>query len=422
MNYRIATAMKSACRVFLICLCAGALFAQSRSVDPGLIAHEWGTFTSVAGSDGQAVEWLPLSLNELTFEKTAGSAEGVWRSKELPNFVEHLHWAAFKQGLRGTVRMETPVLYFYSSRDLTLSVQVKFLKGLITEWYPHATTPPVNGGLDDAALYRKGAADGSISWNAVAVRPAAVASFPRDLADDNNPYYAARATSSAPLRVAGPSADQKEKFLFYRGVSLFTVPVSARFTQEGNLLVRNSLDQGIPSIIWFEHRGDRVGYRIGDALQNEAEVVLESPELTATIESLSGDLEDILVARGLYRDEAYAMIQTWRNHWFEEGSRLFYIVPARFVDTVLPLTVTPAPAQSVRVFVGRLELVSPATQRTVAEALAANDNATLEKYGRFLEPILNILKENHRAAKKQALGSTSPPCPVDAAGPAMAKR
>jgi hypothetical protein len=84
--------------------------------------------------------------------------------------------------------------------------------------------------------------------------------------------------------------------------------------------------------------------------------------------------------------------------------------------------VTPAPAQTVRVCVGRLELISPATQRTVAEALAANDNATLEKYGRFLEPILNTLKENDRAAKKQVLGSTSPPCPVEDAKPAIAKR
>ncbi len=420
MNYAIATATKSILPVFMVCLCAGALFAQSRTVDPGLTAHEWGTFTSVAGSDGQAMEWVPLSSQELAFDQKTFTADGGWRSKELPSFVEHLHWMiALKQGLSGTVRMETPVLYFYSSHDLTLSVQVKFLKGLITEWYPHATTPPVGSGLEDVALYKKGAADGSVSWNAVAVRPGLAADFPRDLADDNNPYYAARATSSAPLRVAGAVADQQEKFLFYRGVSLFAVPISARFTAEGNLLVRNSLEEGISSIIWFEHRGDRVGYRISDALQNET--TLEPPELTATVESLSRDLEDILVARGLYRDEAYAMIQTWRNHWFEEGSRLFYIVPPRFVDTVLPLTVTPAPAQTVRVFVGRLELISPATQKAVAAALASNDNATLEKYRRFLEPILKTIQEN-RGAKKQVSGFASPPCPVDATGPATAKR
>ena len=38
-----------------------------------------------------------------------------------------------------TVRMETPVLYFYSARKTTVSVAVDFPKGLITEWYPHAS-------------------------------------------------------------------------------------------------------------------------------------------------------------------------------------------------------------------------------------------------------------------------------------------
>jgi hypothetical protein len=357
------------------------------------------------------MEWLPVNLNEFTFDEKASSQEAVWHSKELPSFVEHLHWGAFKAGLRGTVRMETPVLYFYSSHEATLSVKVRFSKGLITEWYPHATAPPVDGGLDDATLYRKGATDGSISWDAVTLRPGRTPTLPRDSADNNNPYYAARATSSTSLRVASVTGDQQEKFLFYRGVSRFSVPVSATFTGEGALVVRNSLQEGIPAVIWFERRGDRVGYRVSDALENEA--VLEPPELTSSVDSLSAELEHILVAQGLYPDEAYAMIQTWRNHWFEEGNRLFYIVPPRFVDSVLPLAINPAPAETVRVFVGRLELFSLATQKTVAAALAANDESTLQKYGRFLEPILQMIRQNNLEVKKQLSGTPSPRCPVD---------
>jgi hypothetical protein len=46
------------------------------------------------------------------------------------------------------------------------------------------------------------------------------------------------------------------------------------------------------------------------------------------------------------------------------------------------------------VFVGRLELVTSTTQRKVAEAIARNDRPTLEKYGRFLQPIVGrILAE-----------------------------
>ena len=69
--------------------------AQKVDVDSGLIAHEWGTFTSIAGETGQAVEWLPLNS-----------------PSELPNFVEHFRGTGFKVGLGGTIRMETPVLYF----------------------------------------------------------------------------------------------------------------------------------------------------------------------------------------------------------------------------------------------------------------------------------------------------------------------
>src|SRR5215831_10963613 len=342
---------KSVSGLLLIGLWAGALLAQARPVDPGLTAHEWGTFTSIAGSNGQPVEWQP----------------GIrpWDAQQLPNFVEHLNFGVFKQGLPAVVRMETPVLYFYSSHAVNLSVQVAFSKGLITEWYPHAVAPEADGGIKDADIYRKHTANGSISWDSVTVQPGLAADFPVDPAPKSkmadvslagssikeNHYYAARQTSAVPLTVHTRTGDQHERFLFYRGVSMLPVPITARFTGEGNLALKNSLQHAIPSIIWFERRGARVGYRISEGIPEEAESVLEPPQLTAEVESLYGDLEDILVARGLYRDEAHAMVETWRSSWFEEGSRLFYIVPQQFVDSILPLTITPAPAQTLRVFV-----------------------------------------------------------------------
>ena len=89
------------------------------------------------------------------------------------------------------------------------------------------------------------------------------------------------------------------------------------------------------------------------------------------------------------------MIETWKDSWFEEGSRLIYIVPRSFIDKVLPLTIDPAPEQIVRVFVGRLEIVTPATAMAVRTAVARNDEATLSKYGRFLEPILQTVGQGH---------------------------
>lgn len=357
------------------------LRAQSAAPDSSLSVHEWGTFTSIADKDGHAAEWLPLT-----------------GSTDLPGFVEHFRNAGFKGGLRGTVRMETPVLYFYSPRDLTVSVQVAFSKGLITEWYPRASQVTPDAAVGDASLYQK-RGDGSISWDSVRLEPGPNAAFPRETRDNGNHYYAARETSATPLRVKTPAGDQHEKFLFYRGVSVFSVPVAATFAADGKLLVKNLTKTEIPSVVLFERRGEKVGYRISGSLQNEA--ALDAPQLTSTVDSLYGDLEEILVARGLYRDEAHAMLETWRNSWFEEGSRVFYIVPPGFVDSILPLSIHPAPAQTVRVFVGRLEVVSPATEKAVRTALAKHDEVTLGKYSRFLEPIMAMIKDTDNAQARQ---------------------
>jgi hypothetical protein len=353
------------------CFAAVLLYPRATatgSVDPGLTAHEWGTFTSVAGQDGQALEWSPLI-----------------GSTDLPGFVEHFRNAGFKLGLRGTVRMETPVLYFYSSREETVSVNVSLANGIITEWYPRASRVAPTSGFRDASLKQE-RVEGSIAWDSVTIIPSLREEFPKEGHDSH--YYAARMTSSAPLRVKTDTGDQHEKFLFYRGVANFSVPVSARLAA-AELLVENRGSEEIPATILFERRGERVGYRIGGAVRQQA--TLAPPELNGNIDDLGRDLEGLLVAQGLYQNEAHAMVETWRTSWFEEGSRLFYIGPAKFVNDVVPLAIHPAPAQVVRVFVGRLELVTPATQRAVERAFATHDNSTLRKYDRFLEPILQTM-------------------------------
>jgi hypothetical protein len=287
--------------------------------------------------------------------------------------------------------METPVLYFYDSREETVSVSVAFSKGVITEWYPHASRVEPSGNLYGDALREQGAS-GTIAWDSLTLAPNARPDFPRE--GRNSHYYAARMTSSTPLRVKTVAGEQQEKFLFYRGVSTFSLPLSAVLDAEGKLTVKNRGDQEIPATILFERRGDKVGYRIGGPLQEEA--ILDAPELTSSIDELGRDLEGILVAQGLYQDEAHAMVETWRNSWFEEGSRLLYIVPPEFVHDVLPLSIHPMPAQTVRVFVGRLQLVTPATEKEVETAFAAHDLATLKAYGHFLESILATMVKKEK--------------------------
>jgi hypothetical protein len=337
----------------------------------GLTVHEWGTFTSVAGADGRAVEWSPQT-----------------DSTDLPGFVEHLRTPQFKLGLRGTVRMETPVLYFYDSHEEQVSVKVHFANGLITEWYPRAShvEPPSSADPQDWKLFL-GNTDGSIAWDGITVAPRQRAEFLQDARSSH--YYAARLTSASPLLVRTPAGEQQEKFLFYRGVSSFSVPVAAQLTPDGKTQIQNRAEEEIPNVILFERRGESAGYRMGGAVLSAA--TLEPPELNGNVDELGRELEGILVAQGLYQDEAHAMVETWRDSWFEEGSRLIYIVPPSFVNRILQLSIHPVPAQTARVFVGRMELVTPATERAVENAFATHNRAALQKYGRFLEPILHTM-------------------------------
>jgi len=380
-----------ACAILAFALAALPLLfrAQTPPSDPALTAHEWGTFTSIAGKDGHAAEWLPLT-----------------GSTDLPAFVEHFQGANFKLGLRGTVRMETPVLYFYTNHPTTLSVHVSFAQGLITEWYPHADRVEPVGLQTQARMVaylnewsrQQKQPDSSISWDSVALEPSGSATLTRE--GRANHYYAARQTSSTPLRIKTQTGDQIEKFLFYRGVSGFSVPVSARLAHDGKILAENLTAQEIPAMLLFERRGDKLGFRIADS--SAAQPTLDPPELNATMDSLKRAVEDMLIAQGLYQDEAQAMFETWRDSWFEEGSRLLYIVPRQFVDSVLPLSINPSPAQTVRVFVGRLELITPTTQRAVEQALTTHDQSTLTRYGRFLVPILENMIANEKNSAKKA--------------------
>jgi len=352
-----------------LCCFLSAVRSQEPLTDSSLSIHEWGTFTSIAGAKGEAVVWSPQAERD-----------------DLPGFVEHLRNNQFKGGLQGTVRMETPVLYFYATHPTTASVQVSFAKGLLTEWYPHASAPltprQVSGPIVDL-----NATDGQLLWKSILVDPTGTENFPKESAASR--YYAARETSASSVTVNSPTGPQREKFLFYRGVSSFDVPVAAVPQNSRRILVSNRTQSAIPQAILFERRGTRFGYRVLGSVQHSS--VVDAPELDADVASLSHDLEQILIANGLYPDEARAMSQTWNDSWFEEGTRLLYVVPRPFVDRVLPLTIAPAPSNITRVFVGRLEVVTPATENAVETAFSSGDRSTLVKYGRFLAPILQVM-------------------------------
>jgi hypothetical protein len=339
-----------------------------------LTVHEWGTFTSVAGEDGSAVDWDTLGCKD-----------------DLPGFVNEFGYRGFKWRLQGTVRMETPVMYFYAPHEVEAHVQVAFPKGLMTESYPAADYQVYQTSGDGSSPRRLPAnisgidtslrsVTGAIEWSHIKVQPNTAPVLP--LENGPSRYYAARETDAAPIAVG----DQHEKFLFYRGVGRFAVPLSARIAPDGTILVQNRGQDDVPTVILFENRGGRIGYRDAGALGDTQ--TIDPPSLDDSLPQLRYDLENALVDQGLFLKEAQAMVETWRDSWFEEGARLVYIMPTRAVDMVLPLHVEPSPSQIARVFVGRIELLTPATTTAVQAALAAGDVQTLARYRRFLEPIL----------------------------------
>jgi hypothetical protein len=342
--------------------------------DPDVTVHEWGTFTSVAGPDGRAVQWLPFNgPSDLPcFVERAGNRV----LKESPtDETAPLDFVTARQRMWGTVRMETPVLYFYSAQEKSLTVRVDFPRGLITEFYPH---PSAVQTLMTAASLQRQDQKGFIAWNDVHVGPSLPTQYPQTSGESH--YYAARATDATPLRVG----DQSEKFLFYRGVAGFDVPVRTLALGDSAVQV-NTVGVALPNVVLFTNRNGRIGYTVNGALSGET--TIRTPALDGSLPELRKQLASMLVSSGLTEKESAAMVETWRDSWFEEGTRVLYVLPTKAVDAILPLSISPTPGHVARVFVGRMEVITPGIEATVKRALISRDQATLTRYGRFLSPI-----------------------------------
>ena len=345
--------------------------ANTVGTKPELVVHEWGTFTSVAARDGRALVWRPLTVESdlPSFVYTVDKGD-TWRGLRYPS----------KSGLAVRVRMETPVLYFYAKEAMTVAVKVGFPGGRITEWYPMAQV-----------------SKGNIDWGELRIMPGAQVYLPNDFRE--NHYYPARDTDAAAIQVRSDEVTEHEKFLFYRGVGNFDLPLSVR-PAEDKVVIKNVGEENVRKVVLFENRGGRIGYQISDLPVDlsSSEVTLARPELRGDLSDLRREMKAMLISEGLYEKEAEAMLNTWRDSWFEEGLRVFYIMPRKTTDTVLPIDIDPQPAGLVRVLVGRTEMVTPEMEKRVTKQLKTlNDPSVsvretalkeINRYGRFSESIL----------------------------------
>jgi len=251
-------------------------------------------------------------------------------------------------------------------------------QGLITEWYPNASKVSPGPQLNIPPVH-----NGRIEWNSVEIEPGEKPVLPHS--DGASHYFAARNTDSDALRIG----QQQEKLLFYRGIANFGVPLSAQVTSSSVELHNTGADP-LALAVLFENRDGKIGYRVLHEFGGS--ISPETPALTGSLDRLKRELSDALVSQGLYRKEADAMIETWRDSWFEEGMRVFYLVPRTLVDRELPLKIEPAPAKIARVFVGREEILSLYRKDRLRTALTTGNTQTLDQFGRFLAPFMRHLK------------------------------
>lgn len=376
-------------------------WAQTQT-DNDFVVHEWGTFTSMQGSDGVTLEGLHHEEEALPgfVHNYAGFFGHTQRDLEL------------RKGMPGllckvTEKMETPVTYFYSKKARFVRARVMFNHGLLSQWYPYAFFHGLPGGKLPSVIDVSRIERSSLEWDIDLLPPGKDKELLSKVGDED-PWRFARLPDSSLVRpVKAPAvrdgATETEKFLFYRGLGEFTLPIKATTEPGARLTIANNGDEAIRHLFILHVRDGRGVYEYVPKIEARQSFTTQksfckvADSVKEMVVKLKDELQKSLVAEGLYSKEAEAMASTWERSYFHtEGLRVLYVVPDRVTEQLLPLQVDPAPKEMKRVLVGRLECLMPEVEARVVTALRdrSSDNASirdastaqLNRLGRFLEP------------------------------------
>jgi len=355
-----------ACLALSGCWCILATTpASAEPNDPSdLVAHEWGTFTTFHGPSGVSIPWYQ---------------PGSPRVSELPGFVHPKISLLGKSRMRVTARMETPVIYFYTASRRVVDVSVAYPEGTITEYFPKMDLEV--GGWPGLELIPPGEA-GDLA-------------LPLDPQRPDNHYFAARAVPEAALvrrpglaeETGEKSADELEKFLFYRGAGKLHSNLLTWIDENEITLSWSAPAEPLEHVWVLQSSSETVGWKkIPAMLPFESSTEgSQFPERTVvpyasldehssrdqSVAALRVSMQEALTEAGLTPAEAAAMVATWGDHWFEEpGCRVFSILPRTHVDEQLPLSLSPRPRELARVFVHRAELLGKETLQMLETSMA----------------------------------------------------
>jgi hypothetical protein len=372
-----------------------------------LVIHEWGTFLGMSGSDGTALDGMYHEEHALPSFVHARSRDQL----RLP--------AVFLKG-------ETPVIYFYTQKPQSVRLGVGFPKGVWTQWYPQALR--VEPSLVQQAQAPDRIRDGRICW-AVDLIPASVAEARRQSRSGDIPalpptnadalWHFARDVDAAYVQCVNnahePPAAEYERFLFYRGLGEARLPLRLDASSGGTLTLDSdpTIGDGVRHVFVLRVEKGRAAYRYLPIVRSGQTVanVIPSPDETKPLKvftkTIAADLASRLEASGLYAKEARAMVNTWTTSYFQtDGIRVLFVLPQRWTDSFIPMSVTPRPKQVVRVMVGRLELLSREREQLAEAAIKslASADATrrseaysfLAEQGRYVEPMIRrVFRTTH---------------------------
>jgi hypothetical protein len=383
----------------------------------GFIVHEWGTDTIVVGSDGSMQRGLHHE------------------EEDLPAFVYDRMSAGTLPGstsMSVDVKMETPVTYFYSDVPLTATVAIDFPKGVFTQWYPAVSSfypfimgpnstgnqpEPADPVLDPSFPFQSATCaakynhigNGLLDWGKIEILARGDKQQLPEAPLEQYSWSFARAVDANELRVQGVpamGASEAERFLFYRGLGNFDLPARVTAAPGGKITVQNQLADSLGGVFVLHVDDDRgsfahvqhgdVGVPGGASIDVDVPQLEGAPALDQYADSLAIEVTAALETTGLYRDEAVAMVSTWKRQWFRTpGVRVLYLSPQSWTDDNIPLSIEPRPESTLRVMVMRVEVISPeleAIDVAAAEALGGENvsdaKAHFVSLGRFAEPRL----------------------------------
>ena len=359
-------------------------------VASGLEVHEWGTFTTLNSSSGAELQGLYVDATRLP-----AFVHG------LPyfNYDAAKGWASLDRLKNVTVKMETPVLYFYSAKEMDVDVKVRFQGGTISQWYPacydceaNPTAPSVD--------FAKEPYPGHIGWKAKVLAPTSNLPYTATALGGETPEWTApRQTKANQLR---GEKGEIENFLFYRGLGNFPATVALDFLPDGTFRVANKGAEDIVHVMVYERPDGNLSQvatvwysgpiKGGQVLKIKRDNPLSGyRDAMAPMESFHG----AMVKAGLTTQEARALLNTWYNGYFiEPGLKVFWIMPRAQVDKLLPLEIKPAPDKIERVIVGRSEILTPEFERKLRHAKKTDSLEILYDKDKYYLAYLDFLRQD----------------------------